>query len=113
MSDKNERSVASDGSVEPVAWAVVSDSTEQIDCEFVYPDEATAGDVALDSNGGVVPLYRDPTTAVTASEREAIGVAIQCVEAAMAQRHPEEEEARLLLHQTSATLSRLFDRVRS
>jgi hypothetical protein len=43
-----------EGSVEPVAWAVVSDSTEQIDCEFVYPDETTAGDVALDSNGGVV-----------------------------------------------------------
>lgn len=50
---------------------------------------------------------------LTDAEREAIGVAIQCVEAAMAQRHPEEEEARLLLHQTSATLSRLCDRVRS
>ena len=55
---------------EPVAWAVVSDSTEEIDCEFVYPDPSTAGDVALDINGGVVPLYRSPT--LTDEEREAI-----------------------------------------
>ena len=47
---------------------------------------------------------------LTDAEREAIGVAIQCVEAAMAQRHPEEEDARDLLHKTSTTLSRLFDR---
>lgn len=55
---------------EPVAWAVVSDSTEEIDCEFVYPDPSTAGDVALDINGGVVPLYRSPT--LTDEEREAV-----------------------------------------
>ena len=76
MNDENERSVASAGSVEPVAWAVVSDSTEQIDCEFVYPDETTAGDVALDSNGGVVPLYRQPSPTLTAAEREAVDMAI-------------------------------------
>ena len=48
---------------------------------------------------------------LTDDERSAIGVAIQCVEAAMAQRHPEEEDARDLLHKTSCTLSRLFDRM--
>lgn len=59
---------------EPVAWAVVSDSTEEIDCEFVYPDPSTAGDVALDINGGVVPLYRSPT--LTDEEREAVAYAV-------------------------------------
>jgi hypothetical protein len=72
MSDTNERSVASAGSVEPVAWAVVSDSREEIDCEFVYPDKATAGDVALDINGGLVPLYRQPQPTLTNEEREAV-----------------------------------------
>lgn len=48
---------------------------------------------------------------LTDAERSAIGVAIQCVEAAMAQRHPEEEGARDLLHKTSCTLSRLFERM--
>jgi hypothetical protein len=42
----------------------------EIDCEFVYPCEATAGDVALGCNGVVVPLYRYPT--LTDEEREAI-----------------------------------------
>lgn len=55
-----------------VAWAVVSDSREEIDCEFIYPDEATAGDVALDINGGVVPLYRQPQPTLTDAERGAI-----------------------------------------
>lgn len=45
---------------EPVAWAVVSDSNEEIDCEFIYPDEATAGDVAIGIEGKVVPLYAHP-----------------------------------------------------
>jgi hypothetical protein len=72
MNDENERSVGSAGSVEPVAWAVVSDSREEIDCEFVYPDKATAGDVALDINGGLVPLYRQPQATLTDAEREAI-----------------------------------------
>lgn len=59
-----------------VAWAVVSDSLEEIDCEFIYPDEATAGDVALDINGGVVPLYRQPQPTLTDEEREAVKSAI-------------------------------------
>lgn len=71
-----------------VAWAVVCGSTEEIDCEFIYPDEATAGDVALESNGGVVPLYRHPqpvvaenaTTTLTDAERHALRDAAESFE---------------------------------
>ena len=64
MSDENERSVASTGSVGPVAWAVTPQGRDdEIDCEFIYPDEATAGDVAADW-GVVVPLYRHPRATV-------------------------------------------------
>jgi hypothetical protein len=65
-----EPSPASAGS-QPVAWAVTSQGrAEEIDCEFVYPSAATAGDVALDAGGVVVPLYRSPT--LTDEEREAV-----------------------------------------
>lgn len=63
-----------------VAWAVVSDSREEIDCEFIYPDEATAGDVALESNGGVVALYRQPQPPLTDAEREAVRDAAESFE---------------------------------
>ena len=79
---------------EPVAWAVVSDSTEEIDCEFVYPDPSTAGDVALDINGGVVPLYRSPT--LTDEEREAVETAVRWLEP-----YP----------QVASTLRKLFERL--
>jgi hypothetical protein len=60
---------------EPVAWAVTPrGNNEEIDCEFVYPSAATAGDVALSCNGVVVPLYRALT--LTDEEREAIGRAV-------------------------------------
>ena len=50
---------------EPVAWAVTpTGKDEQIDCEFVYPSAATAGDVALGCDGVVVPLYREPKPAL-------------------------------------------------
>ena len=71
----DEKRTDSNTTGEPVAWAVVSDSTQEIDCEFVYPDAATAGDVALGSNGGVVPLYRSPT--LTDAEREALEAAAE------------------------------------
>jgi hypothetical protein len=59
----------------PVAWAVTpTGKDEEIDCEFVYPDAATAGDVALGCNGVVVPLYRQPT--LTDAERAALRDAI-------------------------------------
>lgn len=76
---KEKRAEVSDGS-EPVAFAVVSDGTEQIDCEFVYPDEATAGDVALESNGGVVALYRQPQPTITDAERHALRDAAESFE---------------------------------
>ena len=61
MSDTNE----------PVAWAVTpKGKDDEIDCEFVYQSAATAGDVALDAGGVVVPLYRSPT--LTDAEREAV-----------------------------------------
>jgi hypothetical protein len=47
---------------------------------------------------------------LTDAEREAVGVAIQCVVAAKAQRHPEEEESHELLHITAATLRGLLER---
>jgi hypothetical protein len=66
-------------------------------------------DATLSVCEGNVTVTMDAT--LTEAERRAVGVAIQCVEAAMAQRHPEEEDARDLLHKTSCTLSRLFDRM--
>jgi len=52
----------------------------------------------------------DSEPTLTDAEREAIGVAIQCVEAARAQRHPEEEDARDLLWKTTCGLRSLFGR---
>jgi len=70
MNDTNERSCASRCS-QPVAWAVTpKGKDDEIDCEFVYPSAATAGDVALGCNGVVVPLYRQPT--LTDEERAAV-----------------------------------------
>lgn len=59
-----------DAESKPVAWAVAPRVDDEIDCEFVYPCEATAGDVALDAGGVVVPLYRSPT--LTDAEREVL-----------------------------------------
>jgi hypothetical protein len=53
---------------------------------------------------------RNGSLTLTDAEREAIGVAIQCVEAARAQRHPEEEDARDLLWKTTCGLRSLFGR---
>jgi hypothetical protein len=69
-------SPASAGSHAAVAWAVTPTGKDgEIDCEFVYPCEATAGDVALGCNGVVVPLYRQST--LTDEEREAVAAAIK------------------------------------
>ena len=46
------------------------------------------------------------------AERRAVGVAMQCVEAARCQRHPEEESEADLLHSVYHTLGRMLDRVR-
>lgn len=50
----------------PVAWAVTPTGKHaEIDCEFIYPDAATAGDVALGCAGVVVPLYRHQQPTLT------------------------------------------------
>lgn len=67
---------------EPVVWAVTPrGNNEEIDCEFIYPDPATAGDVALgaldgESDAVVVPLYRKPQPTLTDAERAALRDAI-------------------------------------
>lgn len=48
---------------------------------------------------------------LTDAEREAVGVAMQCVEAARCQRHPEEEGEADLLHSVYHTLRGLLDRM--
>jgi hypothetical protein len=102
MSDKNERSVASAGSQEPVAWWFKCDDYESA---TLLKEHADA--MAAPYGTTPIPLYCSP--ALTDRERDAIGVAIQCVEAARAQRHPE-DESRDLLWETTCTLRRLFDR---
>ena len=67
MSDENERSVASTGSVEPVAWAVVYPNDEVAIVAFKRRD----ADERASASDRVVPLYRSPT--LTDEEREAIG----------------------------------------
>lgn len=50
---------------------------------------------------------------LTDAERVAIGVAIQCVEAARAQRHPEEHGDRDLLWKTTCGLRGLLKRMQN
>jgi hypothetical protein len=58
---------------EPAAWAVTPTGKDgEIDCEFIYPSAATAGDVAIGCSGVVVPLYSHPQPTLTEEEREAV-----------------------------------------
>ena len=80
MSDENERSVASAGSVadDPVAWAVMpanSDycitlSTRMQACQQAVRQKVSVGEYASKNDLAVVPLYRSPT--LTDAERSAI-----------------------------------------
>jgi hypothetical protein len=81
MSETNERSVASAGSV-AVAWAAVwPEDGDGIDCGWVYDSEedaihAASGGDGIDGRrgvGAVVPLYRSPS--LTDAERAAIAMA--------------------------------------
>ena len=65
MSDENERSVASTGSVEPVAWAALRDDGDIAWIGYT-PDGAADGACGR----RIVPLYRSPT--LTDAEREAV-----------------------------------------
>ena len=73
MSDTNERSVASTGSVadKPVAWAVVCGDC--VDSMFTDRDKAVEWAGRIIPPAHIVPLYRVPT--LTDAEREAINVA--------------------------------------
>jgi hypothetical protein len=93
------------GSQEPAAWAAFADDSG--DSGVTALNREAVDEVAARMGWKSVPLYRAP--ALTDRERGAIGVAIQCVEAARAQRHPE-DESRDLLWETTCTLRRLFDR---
>jgi hypothetical protein len=96
--DEATPSPASAGS-RPFAWAVTPTGKDgEIDCEFVYPCEATAGDVALGCNGVVVPLYSHPPLTLTDAEREAVEQAAE---------HAHQDA----LHRASATLRGLLDRL--
>jgi len=55
---------------------------------------------------------QDARLRLTDAERKVIGVAIQCLEAAQAQRHPEQEEEIDLLHRASCSLSSLLERLK-
>jgi hypothetical protein len=72
MSDENERSVGSAGSVAggPVAWAVTLADGERIYDVYAIEEEAKAIDEAVTGNHGVVPLYRSPT--LTDEERDTV-----------------------------------------
>lgn len=81
---------------EPVAWAVTPrGNNEEIDCEFIYPDPAIAGDVALgaldgESDAVVVPLYRKPQPTLTDEEREAVEyveLTLRCETHPVCERH--------------------------
>jgi hypothetical protein len=65
------------GTNEPVAWAVTPTGKDgEIDCEFIYPSAATAGDVAIGCSGVVVPLYSHQQPTLTDEEREAVEDAV-------------------------------------
>ena len=94
MSDTNERSVASAGSVagEPVAWFVDG---------VGYPYATVIRERAqawADSDGGViVPLYRQPQPTLTDAEREAVAWAVSAAEDC---QHPADDALRGLLERT-------------
>ena len=87
---------------EPAAWKFVNPDGST---RFILDDPKRVAAWLSANEGEVVPLY----AALTDAEREAIGVAIQCVEAARAQRHPEEDDARDLLWKTTRVLRGLLD----
>ena len=99
MSDTNERSGASDGSVEPVAWATLFCGSPLVVSRFkqICDDEARyQGDVAT-----VIPLYRSPT--LTDAEREAVRYMIA------AGKFGQRDEA--LTEEHAATLRGLLERL--
>lgn len=102
MNDTNEIPIGSAGS-QPVAWAVTpTGKDEEIDCEFVYPSAATAGDVALGCDGVVLPLFRPPPPAntLTDEEREAVEVVVAYLDRRGVRNTAVQETLRGLLERT-------------
>jgi hypothetical protein len=80
-------------------------------------DEAAA-EIERLRNGAACPHIRGTVTqhcslnfTLTVKEREAIGVAIQCVEAQRVQHHPEETESQEMLWEQCITLRSLLERL--
>lgn len=86
------------GNIGPMAAAMAN----EIELLRGYRDEA-------ESDAAIAHLLVDKLR-LTDDERAAIGVAVQCVGAAMTQKHPEEEDAIALLHKTLCTLRKLLER---
>ena len=91
-------------------WEVLQDARAEIARLRLAICRLAEQDATLSVQGGNVIVEMDAT--LTDAEREAIGVAIQCVVAAKAQRHPEEEESHELLHKTAVTLRGLLERMK-
>jgi len=80
MNETNERSVASTGSVQPVAWAVASGSHRVYD---IYDNEGEAVAICLwlrdeedDGSWVTVPLYsKQPQPTLTHAERNDLAIA--------------------------------------
>ena len=68
MSDTNERSVASRGSVQPLAWAVICPTGEPLTVRWTWHE---CLDVAGPADE-IIPLYRQQKPTLTDAEREAI-----------------------------------------
>ena len=104
MSDENERSVASAGSVagDPVAWAVMpanSDycitlSTRMQACQHAVRQKVSVGEYASKNDLAVVPLYLSPT--ITDEEKRAIGWAAEMLEVGSLPNSLNRDDARTL-----------------
>ena len=70
MSDTNERSVASDGSVagEPMAWAVMQPDSYSVFVSKLLAEKRQE----LCMGGDIIPLHRQPQPTLTDAEREAV-----------------------------------------
>ena len=66
MSDTNERSVASDGDVQPLAWAVICPTGEPLTVRWTWHE---CLDVAGPADE-IIPLYRQQKPTLTDAERD-------------------------------------------
>ena len=100
MSDTNERSVASRGSVQPLAWAVICPTGEPLTVRWTWHE---CLDVAGPADE-IIPLYRQQKPTLTDAEREAIEWA--------AREADQWEDDEPVPHQHAATLRGLLERMK-